>query len=165
MGFFNRLLGNKESNNYTENLTNIILNEYWTTDSKQAEALADTLILNMGYVEGEKYILDAVDRYAQTTAKIFEAIEAIGKGEESTLLDIYYGLANYVVMEKVMMPRLIEQLDDLVALTFKWGDIKNVLKDEVKAHYPDLTDDLYDDMSEKLMEYLSFNIIVKNKEV
>ena len=60
------------------------------------------------------------------------------------------------------MKQLIDEIDDLTKLTFKWGDVKNIFIDEIKTQYPNFNDVTYDDMSEKLMEYLCFNIQIKN---
>lgn len=159
MGFFNKLFGKKETNNYTEELATIILENFWTKDLEQAMALADTLVLNMGYIKAEEYILDACHRYGYTTAKVLEAIE----GKKDTPKDAYYAVGSLLVNgADNLMKQLIDEIDDLTKLTFKWGDVKNIFIDEIKTQYPNFNDVTYDDMSEKLMEYLCFNIQIKN---
>ena len=138
MGFFNKLFGKKETNNYTEKLATIILENFWTKDLEQAMALADTLVLNMGYIKAEEYILDACHRYGYTTAKVLEAIE----GKKDTPKDAYYAVGSL----------LVNGADNLM----------KQLIDEIKTQYPNFNDVTYDDMSEKLMEYLCFNIQIKN---
>jgi len=163
MGFFNKLFGKKETNNYTEKLATIILEKFWTKDSEQAIALADTLVLNMGYIKAEQYILDACLRYGYTTAKVLETIKLISEGKEDTPKDAYYAVGSLLVNgADNLMQQLIDEIDDLTKLTFKWGDVKNIFIDEIKAQYPNFNDVTYDDMSEKLMEYLCFNIQIKN---
>lgn len=165
MGFLNKLFGKKEANNYTEKLATIILKEFWTKDSEQAIALADALILNMGYIKAEEYILDARRRYGHTTAKVLETIKSVSEGRKDLPKDAYYAVGSLLVNgADDLMKQLINEIDDMAKLIFKWGDVKSIFIDEIKAQYPNFNDVTYDDMSEKLMEYLCFNIQVKNSK-
>lgn len=163
MGFLNKLFGKKEANNYTEKLATIILEEFWTKDSAQAIDLADALILNMGHIKAEEYILGESRKYGHTTAKVFETIKSFSEGKKDSPMDAYYAVGSFLVNgADDLMQRLINEIDDLTKLTFTWGDVKSIFIDEIKLQYPNFNDITYDDMSEKLMEYLCFNIQVKN---
>lgn len=163
MSLFNKLFGKKDIKNYNEELTNIILDEVWTKKRSQAIALADTLILNMGYIEAEEYVLNASARYKDSSIRILAMIKATTEGIENIPQDAHYVASNILVADiSELMQQLISSIDDLTKLVFQWGDVKSIFIKEIKVIYPNFQDESYDEVSEKLMEYLCFNIQIKN---
>jgi len=135
----------------------------WTKDKSKAIAFADTLIINMGFIDAKDYVTDASNRYSDTLIKVFAIIRETADGNDSIPKD-----ANYVVAQALlsgldeMMSNLTEKTEDVVALTFTWGNVKNDFTTAIKNIYTDLKEENYDEISEKLTEYLAFSIQMKN---
>lgn len=158
-----KLLNQNKTNDYVGELANYLMQLKWAKDKSRAIAFADTLILNMGFIEAKDYITDANNRYSNTLIKVFAIIQATAEGNDSITKDVYYAVAQVLHSGlDEMMSNLTESVEDIVELTFIWGNVKNDFSTAIKNIYTDLQEENYDEMSEKLMEYLSFSIQAKN---